>query len=329
MIITVAYEAGSKALHLADVIAKEFDLTVLDSEAIIQRFIAPLTNPKQLKQLHLSSKVWLSKTESGITFSELRRKALAQAAQTESLLLLDNSAALTLINNPHCIHLKVVTPRNIRRLNIEVQRRQLSLDPTVKNELSQLLSGENQTTICTHDSEEILQRIERSQRRHNLVLFGRDAGQDDYAAIFNLEQVGLACCCSMIKSLVSEYRTKLNISKPKYGDQEPQLQMRSVPEFKNDDEREFAEILDLYHIDWRYEPRFFPVEWDENERVTLAFAPDFYLPKFNLYLELTTMNQKYVSLKNKKLRLLRELYPGVNVKIIYKKDFESLLARFE
>ena len=59
-----------------------------------------------------------------------------------------------------------------------------------------------------------------------------------------------------------------------------------------------------------------------------SFTPDFYLPDFDLYIELTTMSQKLVTKKNRKVRRLKELYPEVNIKIFYQKDFRALLARF-
>ena len=40
-----------------------------------------------------------------------------------------------------------------------------------------------------------------------------------------------------------------------------------------------------------------------------SFSPDFYLPDLDLYVELTTLKQKLVRKKNRKLRRLRELYP--------------------
>ena len=97
--------------------------------------------------------------------------------------------------------------------------------------------------------------------------------------------------------------------------------------FKNPTEEEFARILDMYNIEWMYEPKTFPVEWDAEGNVTSALSPDFFLPKFNLYLELTTMEQKYVTRKNRKVRLVRELYPGTNLQIVYKKDFADLVDR--
>jgi len=75
-----------------------------------------------------------------------------------------------------------------------------------------------------------------------------------------------------------------------------------------------------------YEPTSFPIAWDA-ERVSEMFTPDFYLPETDLYIELTTMRQALVTPKNRKLRLLRELYPDVNVKLLYQKDYQQLLAQ--
>ena len=59
-----------------------------------------------------------------------------------------------------------------------------------------------------------------------------------------------------------------------------------------------------------------------------SFTPDFYLPDLDLYIELTTMSQKLVTKKNRKVRRLRELNPDVNIKIFYQKDFRSLLFKY-
>ncbi|MGB4592656.1 MAG: hypothetical protein WBI63_02630 [Coriobacteriia bacterium] len=102
----------------------------------------------------------------------------------------------------------------------------------------------------------------------------------------------------------------------------------AVTSFAHASERVAAQILDFYRIRWEYEPTSFPIEWDGQGHVIAMFAPDFYLPDFDLYLELTTMNQKLVTKKNRKVRRLRELYPDVNIKILYQKDFRKLLFKF-
>ena len=99
-------------------------------------------------------------------------------------------------------------------------------------------------------------------------------------------------------------------------------------DFAHPSERVAAEILEFYHISWEYEPTTFPIEWDRDGKVIASFTPDFYLPDFDLYIELTTMSQKLVTKKNRKVRRLKELYPEINIKIFYQKDFRRLLQRF-
>lgn len=98
--------------------------------------------------------------------------------------------------------------------------------------------------------------------------------------------------------------------------------------FAHASERVAAEILDYYRIRWLYEPKRFPIEWDGAGNVIAYFAPDFYLIDFDLYIELTTMSQKLVTKKNRKVKRLKELYPDVNIKIFYQKDFRNLLLKF-
>ncbi|PWU08408.1 MAG: hypothetical protein C5B51_07955 [Terriglobia bacterium] len=98
--------------------------------------------------------------------------------------------------------------------------------------------------------------------------------------------------------------------------------------FANSSEEMFANLLDFYRIAWEYEPRSFPVQWDKEGNVHEAFTPDFYLPEFDLYVELTTMKQSLVTKKNRKVRLLRELYPHLNIQVFYQKDFENLVFKY-
>lgn len=98
--------------------------------------------------------------------------------------------------------------------------------------------------------------------------------------------------------------------------------------FAHPSEEEFARLLDFYRIEWRYEPTTFPIEWDDAGNVTHAFTPDFYLPGLDLYVELTTAKQSLVTRKNRKIRRLHELYPDVNLKVFYGRDFEKLFLKY-
>jgi hypothetical protein len=79
---------------------------------------------------------------------------------------------------------------------------------------------------------------------------------------------------------------------------------------------------------WEYEPRTFVLEWDGEGRSAQAFTPDFYLPAYDLFIEITTMNQKLVTKKNRKARRLKELYPDVRIKVLYQRDYLNLLVKY-
>ena len=98
--------------------------------------------------------------------------------------------------------------------------------------------------------------------------------------------------------------------------------------FAHESEKEFAKILDFYRIKWEYEPKTFTLEWDEKDIPLISFTPDFYLAELDLYIELTTLNQKLVSKKNRKIKKIREFYPEINIKLFYKKDYNSLLFKY-
>jgi hypothetical protein len=98
--------------------------------------------------------------------------------------------------------------------------------------------------------------------------------------------------------------------------------------FAHNSERQFAKLLDFYGIVWEYEPRTFILEWDREGNPQQAFSPDFYLPAYDLFIEITTMNQKLVTKKNRKARRLRELYPDVRIKVFYQRDYLNLLVKY-
>ena len=108
--------------------------------------------------------------------------------------------------------------------------------------------------------------------------------------------------------------------------QEPEKTPSAV-QFAHASEEEFARILGFYGVVWQYEPHSFPLR-EENGRVLEAFTPDFYLPDLELYVELTTLKQSLVTEKHRKLRRFQERYPDIQVKLLHKSDYLSLLAKY-
>jgi hypothetical protein len=98
--------------------------------------------------------------------------------------------------------------------------------------------------------------------------------------------------------------------------------------FAHASEAEMARILDFYDVRWDYEPTTFPILWNLEGHVVESFAPDFYLPELGVFLEMTTLKQRLVRKKNRKLRRLRELYPDIRIKLFYARDFRAMMLKY-
>lgn len=98
--------------------------------------------------------------------------------------------------------------------------------------------------------------------------------------------------------------------------------------FAHASEAEMARILDFYAVRWEYEPTTFPILWNVDGDVVESFAPDFYLPDLEVFLEMTTLKQRLVRKKNRKLRRLRELYPDIRIKLFYARDFRAMMLKY-
>ncbi|HSB12612.1 MAG TPA: hypothetical protein VLM38_24190 [Blastocatellia bacterium] len=77
---------------------------------------------------------------------------------------------------------------------------------------------------------------------------------------------------------------------------------------------ELARALDEHHIPWRYKPRTFAVEWDDQGNFLDSFTPDFYLPALDLYVELA--DRESDAEKSRRIRLLRQTHPSVRVDLL-------------
>jgi cytidylate kinase len=126
----------------------------------------------------------------------------------------------------------------------------------------------------------------------------------------------------------AQIQFEVRLSLARYGIVPPDRVHETRKEFGHPSEEVFANLLDFYRIAWDYEPRSFPLQWDKDGKVLEAFTPDFYLPEFDLYVELTTMKQANVTRKNRKIRLLRAIYPHVNIQVFYQKDVQELVLKY-
>lgn len=96
--------------------------------------------------------------------------------------------------------------------------------------------------------------------------------------------------------------------------------------FAHGSEAEFARLLDFYQIKWLYEPCAFPIVRDARGNALEWFTPDFYLSQYDLFLEVTVQSPRLQSRKNRKVRLLREAYPDVAIKLFTRRDVERVFS---
>src|SRR4051794_22386061 len=99
----------------------------------------------------------------------------------------------------------------------------------------------------------------------------------------------------------------------------------SATPFAHASEAEMSRILDFYAVRWEYEPHTFPILWNLDGDVVESFSPDFYLPDLDLYLEMTTLRQKLVRKKNRKLRRLRGVFPRLPGQLVFPPRLPALV----
>ena len=107
----------------------------------------------------------------------------------------------------------------------------------------------------------------------------------------------------------------------------PSASRAALVRFAHPSERLFAALLDVYEVEWEYEPVEFALSWKHDGTPAAGFRPDFWLPVQGCFVELTTADQRLVTRKNQKIRRLRQLYPDVALVIVYQRDFRALLVR--
>lgn len=98
--------------------------------------------------------------------------------------------------------------------------------------------------------------------------------------------------------------------------------------FAHNAEREVARLLDFYAVVWEYEPHTFVFTRGTDGHPTSAFTPDFWLPEHQRYIEVTTMNQRLITRKNRKIRQLRQMHPGIDITLLCQRDYQALLMKY-
>src|SRR5215471_6762643 len=310
-IITISRLTGSGGREIATAVAEALKFQFIDRNTmdvvIDQQF--PVRT-EQLSRLKKDRKV----------YDEMVRSAVAELAASHNVVILGSGGQFLFARVAASLHVQIVAPLPYRIARV-----------------MRLAQADRER------SERIIEGRDREKETFLRTLYGKDwRDPAHYDLVINIDHFsnevaveiivkaaqakGIEATAVQLPPQLREeiLTTKLDVAQ--LSDLEHVED--KLPEFAHPSEREFARVMDFYRIRWEYEPKTFPIEWDENHNVVKAFTPDFYLPDLDLFIELTTMKQSLVTKKNRKVRLLRELYPEVNIKILYERDYKNLIWKY-
>lgn len=251
----------------------------------------------------------------------LASAVLAKLGAERHLIVLGVGSELLLRDLPGRLRLHVTAPEQSRVGNIMLE---YGVDrKEARRRLREMEKERNQLRKCRFG-----QRTGRPSD-FDLVLNAEAFSPEDMAGVLEavVQSRHLAEANPLPPSAEAEVQFKIRLRLARFGIA-PEDRARPHREFGHPSEEVFANLLDFYRIAWDYEPRSFPLQWDKDGKVLEAFTPDFYLPEFDLYVELTTMKQANVTRKNRKIRLLRGIYPHVNIQVFYQKDVQDLVMKY-
>lgn len=309
-VITISREFGSGGETIARLVAKKMDFLLVNKE-IVNEGLASFG----LKEADLNDEKIIRSRENDKRRSLFKQYISAfhefiyDLAIRENLVILGRGGQILFQDFPPSLHVKVTSPL-VERVARIAKHYKLSHKGALK----------------------LIQEQDADKKKYIKKVFNQDwLDLNLYDMVINTGKITFEDAANIIDLSFKAHGETQEMQKEEREMPEQEVSAPSMNEnvsFMHPSEEEFAKMLDFYLIKWEYEPRTFPLQWDSEGNITEAFSPDFYLPEQDIYVELTTQRQKLVWKKNKKARRLKEMYPGIKIKIIYNKDYQSLLRKF-
>lgn len=95
--------------------------------------------------------------------------------------------------------------------------------------------------------------------------------------------------------------------------------------FAHETEEKFADILDELGVVWEYEPMIFVLK-EQDGIIQRAFRPDFYLPEYDLFIEISTCSNR--SRKRRKVQAALEKYPEARIILLLSDKLNQIFTDF-
>lgn len=306
LVITVSRQTGSLGDEIAGLLSEKLGIRLITHSQVSSEWLPEVATKYDMDMLKESPKHYINKSKEGISFAEYIELRLKEEADKQPLIILGLGAQAVFDSSLSVLKIRVGASIPVR---IDRVKKMYGLDSS--------------------EAERFIELSDRRHKKYLKTIFDKDWAEPSlYDISLNTDNLSADEAVNMLVHLIEQRSNILmDMESPTINSTGHESRFQKIT-FVHPAEEEFAKILDMYNIEWQYEPKTFPTEWDAEGNVIKAFTPDFYLPRFNTYIEITIMDQKYVSEKKRKVRRLKELYPDININIVFKRDFHSLLRRF-
>lgn len=301
-IITISRQIGSGGDELAVRLANELQFTLVDHTLLVELLNAQDLSQSDFEALdeeELPEERRLG--EEDRVYVDLLPTLMTDLATEKDLVVLGRGGQYIFRGFPGALHVRIVADAKER---IQRLRKECGIDE--------------------HAAARLVEESDETRRRFIRYHYGEDLDVAvHYDLVVNTDRVSVETATRLVR-LAVEFGDLME----KGREIGRWLEMARRLPFAHPSEEEFTKVLDFYQIRWEYEPRTFPLAWDGAGNATEAFSPDFYLVDFDLFIELTTLKQSLVTEKNRKIRRFRELYPEIELKVFYGRDYRNLLSKY-
>lgn len=301
-IVTISRQIGSGGDEVAARLAEELRFTLVDHTLLVQLLNAQDVSKSDVDMLDEEEYGEArQQREQDRVYVDLVPALIADLASKKDLVMLGRGGQCIFRGCPNALKVRVVAGAKERARRLMAER-----------------------GIEEQSAARLVEESDEARRRFIRYHYGEDV--DDavhYDLVVNTDRLSVETVTRLVQAAVG-----LTDLMGKGREIKRWLETVQPHSFAHPSEAEFAKVLDFYRIRWEYEPRTFPIAWDETGKTTEAFSPDFYLVDFDLFIELTTLKQSLVTEKNRKIRRFRELYPEMKLKVYYGRDYRNLLAKY-
>jgi cytidylate kinase len=307
-VITISRQPGALGEEIAARLAGKMGFLLVDRQCLARLWREMNLDEAGLKTVNESVPPEKREIDAETDeFPKLLPELIAHLAEEHDLVVIGSGAQGLFRSRSGTLHVRVVAPRGVR--------------------VGRVQTGER---LCAREARRHIRTLEMRRARHLRLLYHLSWHESSlYDLTLQTDRLSIDQAVNLVIAAADQTQIRqVPRSRIVEGLLPETTQRRGNGRFANSTEEEFACCLEFYGIPYEYEPRTFPLETDAEGRIAEAFTPDFYLPQQDLYIELTTMKQSLVTRKNRKVKKLRRLYPEINIRIFYQRDFYRLMAKY-